>query len=96
MPLERRKIERALLRKGFIRKEGDHHYFHHRYHGKETGFYASTSHGTGYKTYDDSLLGPMKRQLGLDYVSQLKKLVECPISAADYIQLLREKGLLSD
>ena len=94
MPVERKKIEKSLPRKGFVRHDGHHRYFHHQYRGKRTGLYAFTSHGSQYKTYDDSLLRPMKVQLGLDTLQQVRDLVECPISGEGYLAILRSKGLI--
>lgn len=95
MPIDRKQIETALAQKGFVRKNNDHRYFHHTYQGKHTGIVTYTSHGSGYKVYDDSLLGLMKRQLRLDTMNEVRGLLLCPISGAEYIELLKKKGKIN-
>jgi len=93
MPVERKRIEQSLPRKGFVRDDSrDHCYFHHKYQGKDTGLWTFTSHGSHYKTYDESLLKHMKMQLGLDTLQQVRELFECPMSKEDYLAILRKKG----
>ena len=96
MPVERKKIEKSLPRKGFVRQDGDHRYFHHEYHGRRTGLCTYTSHGSGYKTYDDSLLKPMKQQLRLDTLQQVRDLFQCPMSGEEYAAILHRKGLIPE
>lgn len=95
MQVDKRKIESSLVKKGFIRDEATHHtYFYHEYNGKRTGISTYTSHGDKIKTYGNSLLSMMKRQLKLDNLHQVIDLFKCPISEEEYNQVLKEKGLL--
>ena len=96
MSIPRRQIETALGAKGFVRRNNKHRYFHHVYRGKQTGIVTFTSHGPSYKVYDDSLLGAMKRQLGLDTMRQVRDLLLCPISGDEYVRILREKGVIRE
>lgn len=93
MQLDRRRIESALSSKGFVAdRAGDHRFFHHECEGKRTGISTRTSHGSSYKTYGDTLLSAMRKQLELDSVAQLADLVDCPMSQDAYNQHLRDKG----
>jgi hypothetical protein len=51
MPLERRIVEAAFLKKGFVRSSGDHNFFtYHTINGKKTSVWTKTSRGSGHKT----------------------------------------------
>lgn len=52
------------------------------------------SHG-GKEIYDE-ILSKIKRQLKLDRMEQLYGLKNCPFSAQDYFNLLKEKNVISD
>ena len=95
MQLQRQKIEKALAKKGFVRKNSHHRYFHLVVEGKDTGIFTYTSHGTAYQTYKESLLRSMKVQLKLASLGQLKDLIDCPISSGQYVELLARKGVLT-
>jgi len=89
--LKTKKIESALLRKGFRQKSSSHHKCYWLYDGKlQTEVHTRISHGK--REYGDSLLGPMSKQLGLDTKAQLVDLVNCPLSYEDYLDLLVRKG----
>lgn len=94
MQIDRRKIESSLLKKGFVKEEAaDHKYFYHEYNGKRTGISTHTSHGSGYKTYGDNLISMIKRQLRLDTNNQIRDFLLCPMTSAEYIQILTEKNI---
>jgi len=93
VPVERKQIETSLRKKGFVQEGGDHKYFYHEVDGRRTGAYAFTSRGTGHKTYTDNLLGAMKKELRLDSLNQVKRLLECPMDADEYNTVLRQKGV---
>jgi len=93
VPIERKQIENSLRKKGFVQEGGDHRYFYHEVDGRRTGAYAFTSRGTGHRTYDDNLLGAMKRELRLDSLNQVKRLLECPMDGDGYNTILKQKGL---
>lgn len=97
MPIERSRIERSLEQKGFVREEKTKHsYFYHEVNGKRTGIATFVSRGTKYRTYDDSLIGGIKRQLRLDSAADAKEFLNCPMTAEEYNQRLRSKGLLQE
>lgn len=97
MQLDRRRIGSALSSKRFVAdRAGDHRFFHHECEGKRTGISTRTSHGSSYKTYGDTLLSAMRKQLELDSVAQLADLVNCPMSQDGYNEHLRGKGLLPE
>jgi len=84
MPRAKRDVERALEAKGFIRKEGDHHFFVYRsLAGKKTRHFTKTSHTPKMHDISDSLLALMAKQCGLTK-GEFERLVDCPMSRADY------------
>ena len=92
MSLERRDIERSLLKKGFKSNEGDHHYFtNFTKTGEKSSVWTKTSHGSGYTTLHDSLVNAMAKQCGLTN-NQFKQLVACPLSQAEMEKILIETG----
>lgn len=93
MQIDRRHIEASLRKKGFVQEGGDHKYFYHEVNGKRTGAYAYTSRGSGYKTYDENLLTVMKKELRLDSLNQVKRLLECPMDSDEYNAILKQKGI---
>jgi hypothetical protein len=96
MSIERKLIEKQLLKKGFVPVErGKHRYFHHVLNGQRTGLHTFVSRGTAYRTIDDSLFSSMKLQLGLDNSRQVRDLLECPMSGDQYVAHLRSKGLIA-
>jgi len=96
MQIDRADIEAALTSKGFEKIDSDHRYFHHKIDGKETGIVTFTSHGSGYKTYGNPLLGKMKKQLRFDSVTQLAQFVACKITSDGYNDLLVEAKIIPD
>ncbi len=93
MPIDRKIIESSLRKKGFIEEGGDHKYFYHEVNGKRTGSYTFISRGSGYKTYGDTLLKRMCVQLRLNTLTQVKRLLECPMDMDEYNSILRKKGI---
>lgn len=93
--IPRDKIESALPQKGFVldAAKSSHKYFYHEYNGKRTGAYTYTSHGSNYKAYGDPLLKPMRMQLRLDTLKEVRDLFLCPMDADMYNNKLIEKGV---
>lgn len=91
MNIKRTLIESSLRKKGFIEEGGDHKYFYHEIDGKRTSAYTKVSRGTGYKDYSINLLKTMKIQLRLDTLEQLRRLLECPMDANEYNDILKKK-----
>lgn len=84
MPRDRKDIDAALQRKGFVHEDGDHHYYvYHNLSGKKTIKKTKMSRGTKHKTIGDNLLGQMARQLGLTKASFLE-LVDCTLDQKGY------------
>lgn len=96
MPLSRDKIEKSLKKKGFVpdSTREHHRYYHHQVNGKPSGAYAYVSHGTGYKVYGDGLLLKMYKTLKLDDKQQLVRLVGCPMTGEEYVEILKNKGVI--
>jgi hypothetical protein len=80
MPLERRDVETALQKKGFVRSGGDHSFFtYYTQIGQKSSVWTKTSHGSSHKTLGDDLLSKMGKQCGLTK-GQFTQLVECPLT----------------
>lgn len=93
MPIERREIEKGLLGKGFVKGQGSHRFFRLKVDKKITGIKTWTSHGSGYKDYDDTLIDAIKKELRLDTKQQLLRLIDCSLTHEGYVAYLRGKGL---
>lgn len=96
MPLDGRQLARALRKKGFVEQSDRAHiWYHHTLDGVHTGLSTCLSHSkTKMKDIDDSLAKKIQRQLELDTKRQLEDLVNCPMSAEDYVAHLREKRII--
>ena len=84
MTRERSDIEASLLKKGFKKDDGNHHYYiYWNLSGKKTIRKTMMSHGSSYKTIGDPLLAQMAKQTGLTKQKFLE-LVDCPLDQAGY------------
>jgi hypothetical protein len=92
--IDRATIERSLLRKGFVLQETHHRYYYHEFEGRRSRAYTYVSTGSSYKTYGESLLKMMKKQLCLDTLQDVKRLLECQMDGAEFNEKMRTKGLL--
>lgn len=93
MNIKRTQIESSLRKKGFVEEGGDHEYFYHEIDGKRTGAWTKVSRGSGYKDYGINLLKAMKIQLRLDSLEQVRRLLECPMDANEYNNILKKKKI---
>ena len=94
MSRDKRKVEEALSHKGFVRQEGDHHFFvYFTLGGKKSRFRTKTSHTPKMKDINDVLLGRMATQCGLTK-PEFQDLVKCPLNREAYETLLEERGKL--
>ncbi|MCL2625178.1 MAG: hypothetical protein FWD31_16075 [Planctomycetaceae bacterium] len=88
-----RDIDSALVKKGFLRfSDGDH--IRYRFHVPDNDNPVATtkiSHGTLGKTISLKRISQMARQLHLTK-NQFLALIDCPLDAAGYLQILREQG----
>ena len=84
MPRRKDNVEKALLRKGFHSKEGDHHYFiYYNLEGLKTAVFTKTSHTPKMKEIPDTLLAQMAKQCRLSKADFLD-LVDCPLYREAY------------
>lgn len=92
MPLERRDVEAALQKKGFVMSSGDHSAFtYHTRAGQKTSVWTKTSHGSSHKTLGDGLSSKMGKQCGLTKM-QFAQLVECPLTRGELEAILLKSG----
>ena len=91
MPRKARRIEAALLAKGFQRTDAKHRKFAYvTTRGSESQLRTLLSHG-GNRDIDDRLLATMARQCGLSRLEFLA-LIDCDLTQDDYEVLLVERG----
>ena len=95
MPRDRTDILASLTSKGFELKQGkrDHDVLFFKQDGLIQAVFTRVSRGSQYKTIDDSLLGRMSRQLKISR-RQFDDLVDCPMTAEDYQEVLRDNGVI--
>jgi predicted transcriptional regulator len=95
MPKDKSKVEKGLLKKGFLKEEGDHHYFEYcDLKGNITSIKTKTSHTKKMKVIPDNILSQMAKQCHLNK-SEFLDLIDCPLSQKDYQKKLYQKGILS-
>ena len=91
--LVKRKVESALIRKGFQRN--DSHHIQFRYiamNGQVTHVKTKISHGQS-RDIGDKLAGKMARQCFLK-LSEFKKLIDCSLSRSQYEEILRNSSVI--
>ena len=92
--IKRDVIVKNLTKKGFIERDGPDRIFTLYYKGKKTGIRTRISKGSGYKTYGDSLLGQMKKQLKFSSKVDFVDFITCIMAEKEYINyLLKEEHL---
>jgi len=94
MIVPRNQIEKALSAKGFRLKESHHRFYYFYYENKITSIRTKVSRGSSHKDYNDILLKQIQHQLKFDTKEQLFQFLQCPLKEEDYVQLLKEKGLI--
>jgi len=90
----RRKIIRALSKKGFIVIEKKRHLFliFVDAKGHQTDIRTFISRGSSYKDYSLPLLKAVKDELKLKTLQELEDFLNCPLSEEDYRALLISRG----
>lgn len=91
MPKPVHAVSAALLKKGFQARSSHHTFYHLYVDGKKTLVFTKISHGE--REISDSLLKLMARQLRLSR-AEFIRLIECPLSAQEYLRLLHERKCL--
>lgn len=90
-PVPASKAKRALQDKGFVEKPQRDHlfFFHYDQAGNKTGAYTYFSGGGRKATQIHAeLMGRMRRELHLDSVNQVYRLLACPMSGTEYATLV--------
>jgi predicted RNA binding protein YcfA (HicA-like mRNA interferase family) len=88
MRRDKRKVEQALLRKGFKQDDTHHHFFLYRTEqGQLTSIRTRTSHSS--KELNSYLLSAMAKQCHLAN-DQFLDLVDCPLSRTEYEKEIAE------
>jgi len=82
-------IKAALKRKGFIERDGDHHYYVYCIDGKKTSIFTKISHSSD--EISDTLISAMARQTRLTK-PKFTELVNCTLSEEDYRRMMIDEG----
>ncbi len=89
MSIKTSDAETSLTAKGFRQApKRDHHYYFLWLDGKKTAIHAKVSHGA--REIDDYILSKIRRSLRLQTNSQAADLLQCPMSQASYLKILRD------
>jgi len=93
--VDRNEAEKSLKKKGFREEtKGDHIYYYHEHEGRETSIKTKVSHSKKYRDIGPDNLLSMKNQLKLNNLDETVRFLECPLTATDYLDILRKKGFL--
>ncbi len=85
-----REIDRALVKKGFVRENSKDRIYRLWAAGKPTRVKTILSHASN-MDYDDHLLSQVGREMRLSK-KELLQFVECTLSQEGYVDLLEERG----
>ena len=93
MPWERDQIRTSLTSKGFeLDTDRDHDVLTLRAQGLTRAIWTKLSRGRKYRVYGDGLLAEMCTQLMVTK-PQLNRLIGCDMDGAEYLTVLRDRGL---
>jgi predicted RNA binding protein YcfA (HicA-like mRNA interferase family) len=93
-PFSARDADAALLRKGFVKRQGDHAYYHFKYRDLDVGVSTKISHGE--KEIGLGLIKRMRAQMRLEANADFARFVECPLTFNEYVTILKRIGILDD
>jgi predicted RNA binding protein YcfA (HicA-like mRNA interferase family) len=93
-PFSARDVDAALLRKGFLKRHGDHAYYHFKYQGRDVGVSTKISHGE--REIGQGLIKRMRAQMRLETNADFARFVECPLTLEEYISLLKRLRIVAD
>jgi hypothetical protein len=88
----KKKIEKSLIKKGFVATDGDHEFLVFLYNGNYSKVHTKLSHGTSSPGRD--ILQQIKKQLKLNSQREFERLIDCPMSKSEYEDILKEQGIL--
>ncbi|MEA5404939.1 hypothetical protein VB776_18540 [Arcicella sp. DC2W] len=85
-------LKRVLVKKGFeLFPEKDHHEFYYlMINGIKQRVYTYFSHGKS--EYGDSLMSQIKKQLKFDTTQNAEDFFDCPMTAEQYIEMLKKNN----
>lgn len=83
-------IARSLKQKGFREATGDHRFYTLYVSGRKTSVRTKISHSR--QDYGGDLFTQVRKQLRLANSRELERLVRCPITGDQYVQLLVQRG----
>lgn len=93
-PFSARDVDAALLRKGFVKRQGDHAYYHFKHKGRDVGVSTKISHGE--REIGQGLIKRMRAQMRLETNADFARFVECPLTLEEYVALLKRLRIVDD
>jgi len=91
-PRKTKEIKKVLLQKGFaLEPSKEHHDFYYlKIQGREQPIYTYLSHGS--KEYSSFPMAMIKKQLRFREMQKGEDFFDCPLSAEEYIGMLKANG----
>ncbi len=88
-------IEKALLKKGFVKESNSHHnYYYLTIDGKKSDLYTYLSHGKNAKDYGVNLMNKVKKQLRFEDSNMAENFLDCPMSEEQYLDMLKKLDVI--
>ncbi|HZF27235.1 MAG TPA: hypothetical protein VEZ88_13300 [Steroidobacteraceae bacterium] len=94
MVFKGREVVANLVRKGFRLDNRSHKFLYFYYEGRHAGPYTYASHGKPSDDVGHDNVKKMKKQLALDTNQQVHELVDCTMTEAAYVEILKKKRKL--
>lgn len=87
------KTAQSLLKKGFVKNDGDHHFYLYYYNGKVV---AKTKMSHNDQDINDGLISKMYKQCQLNKKAEFMDLIECPLSQEGYEKILKANKIIPE
>lgn len=90
------KIIRKIEKKFEVKEQKSHHILYEIYYKNKRVLKTFCSHSSGGKDIRNDILSKIRREMRLDKIQQLYDLRDCPMTAEEYFNLLKQKNVISD
>ncbi len=90
------KVIGKIKEKFEVKENSTHHNYYKIYYQGKRVVKTYCSHGSGGKEIPKQALSDIKKQLLLNNSKQLRDLRDCPMTAEDYFNLLKQKNVISN
>lgn len=79
-----------------VKEQKSHHVLYEIYYKNKRVLKTFCSHGSSGKDIRNDILSKIRKELRLDNIQQLYDLRDCPMTAEDYFNLLKQKNVISN